>query len=752
MKKANTLKNIKQIILGALFMILPCYIVIAQGVIYKNVVFISSYSDNNKWSSDTRKALESYFESKNANVRVKGLYLNSETTTQEQKETSLNLFLSDSSDKIDAVIVLDYPATQLVLNSDNLLLHKKPIIFASTILPSYDKSRKNIIGFILNYGIKETFDIGVKMFPNTKNVYIWSDKTPKEQDFIEKAKQQLYGLDRNGIKISYGVNAKNDEDLLYALSKVKPNSIIILDQWLQDDQKSNYMPYYIYGALSKNTQVPILTTCETFVGKGFIGGYVLSSTMAGNALADRCIKILSGTDPGILQIGQISPMAIFDAKYIDKFDGSKNVLSKDTKVLNSFDDMVEKYFVSMIIAIILILAVIILVFQEIKNVKLIREVREKIAYEKKLRLNQKIIAMALPSINARMWSYDNRDGKFEYGEGKDKIVITIDLENNFQEFLQYVHPDDRTKFQLLFNKIRFKTDDVFSLAYRGNLVSKDQYSWWECRGILETRKSKEGTYKYLCGIDINIEKQKEIEQHLQEALDKSIQSEKLKTLFLSNISHEIRTPLNAIIGFSDMLANTDVKEEKAEYISIIKQNNKLLLRIVNNIIQLSKIESGDVDLHPQEMDLRALMEEMTGVYSKQVNEGVELLYESPYESCFIESDKNFIMQIMSNFLDNAIRFTTYGHIKIGYKIVDNGVQLFCKDTGIGLTDEEQKTIFSYFEKLEAFRQGVGLGLSLCHLLVKCLNGDIGVHSIKGEGSTFWIFIPCYPKLNSTILE
>lgn len=736
--------------LKILFVVLLCVFsyccLYAQGTANKNVVFISSYSDNHKWASDTRKALENRFVSKQIDVKIKGIYLNSETSTPTQQEQILNLFLSDTIEKPDIIVVLDYEASQLVLNSQNPLLHNVPIVYASSMQPSYNKERQNITGFTIKYGIKETFEIGRKMFPEAKKVYIWSDKTLQGKDFIAKAKQQLQGLDK-GVKISYGINAKNDEDLLFDLSNVDKNSFIIINEWLQDDEKHNYMPAYIYSSIAKETNVPILTTCEAFVGKGFIGGYVLSSTYVGNALADRCINIFNGSVPNMLPISAISPMPIFDAKYIDKFNGSKNVLSKEAKVLNSFDDMVEKYFVSMIIAIILIIAVIILVFQEIKNVKLIREVRAKIAYEKKLRLNQKIVAMALPSMNANMWSYDQRENKFEYGEGKSKVTIDIDLNNNFQGLLQYVHPDDRTKFQLLFNKLRFHAEDTFTLTYRGDLVGKGNYMWWECRGILETRKSKAGTYKYLCGIDINIDKQKEIEQHLQEALDKSIQSEKLKTLFLANMSHEIRTPLNAIVGFSDMLANTDIPEEKAEYIKVIKENNELLLRIIKNIIQLSQIESGFININLQDMDVNAFLEELVGVYAKNVNEGVELLCETPYECCVIESDKNFLMQIMDNFIDNAIRFTSSGHITLGYKIVDNGIELFCSDTGTGLTDEEQKKIFNYFEKLEAFRQGVGLGLSLCHSLVKCLNGKIGVQSEKNVGSTFWIFIPCKPNTN-----
>lgn len=228
------------------------------------------------------------------------------------------------------------------------------------------------------------------------------------------------------------------------------------------------------------------------------------------------------------------------------------------------------------------------------------------------------------------------------------------------------------------------------------------------------------------------------------AKEKAEQSDKLKSSFLANMSHEIRTPLNAIVGFSELLHYTEDKEERAEYLKIISTNNNLLLTLINDILDLSKIEAG-VELVKSIFDVSMLFTELTTVYSQKMNPGVAFIYENPNQSNIVNWDRGRLSQIMMNFVNNAIKFTQAGFIKIGYTIDDNRLRIYCTDTGIGIQEKDKGKIFTRFEKLNAFAQGTGLGLSICKAIIDAQGGSIGVDSEIGKGSTFWAEIPLEHK-------
>jgi len=243
-------------------------------------------------------------------------------------------------------------------------------------------------------------------------------------------------------------------------------------------------------------------------------------------------------------------------------------------------------------------------------------------------------------------------------------------------------------------------------------------------------------------MDINIDKHKEQEQKLSDALEKAVQSDKLKSAFIANISHEIRTPLNSIVGFSELMMHSENYEEKEGYCQIVKENNDILLKLINDILELSKLESGFLEINNVTVDLKQYFEQMAGLFNHRLDEGVELICDNPHKSCIVELDKNLLSQVISNFITNAIKFTHKGFIKIGYEVVDKGIKIYCQDTGIGIKQEDIPKIFNRFEKLNSFEQGTGLGLAICKSIIDALGGECGVDSKEGEGSNFWAFIPC----------
>ena len=240
---------------------------------------------------------------------------------------------------------------------------------------------------------------------------------------------------------------------------------------------------------------------------------------------------------------------------------------------------------------------------------------------------------------------------------------------------------------------------------------------------------------------ILIDKQKEDEIELRKAKDKAEESDRLKSAFLANMSHEIRTPLNAIVGFSNLLTIAENEEERDEYINIISSNNELLLQLINDILDVAKIEAGTLEFIDSEIDINALLSDIEQSSRLKAPEGVQVSFVEKLPYCIIMSDKNRLAQVITNFINNAIKFTKEGSIRFGYEHKDDKLLFYVKDTGCGIEPEKKDLVFNRFVKLNSFAQGTGLGLAICQMIVKKLGGEIGVESELGTGSTFWFTLP-----------
>ena len=309
---------------------------------------------------------------------------------------------------------------------------------------------------------------------------------------------------------------------------------------------------------------------------------------------------------------------------------------------------------------------------------------------------------------------------------------------------RHFHPDDRALL------IRFLDDArkglTTKLSKEMRVLREDDTYTWTHVNLLVKKYAPQDRIIEIISINYDITELKRTEEMLVKARDKAEASDRLKSAFLANMSHEIRTPLNAIVGFSSLLTSTENAAEKELYNSLIGHNNKLLLNLINDVIDLSKIESGYLELRPDWVNLTELLDESVAEYAHQVPSGVELLTNYPAHDSLVELDRLRIKQILSNFLSNALKNTTTGHVEVFYEVDHQSVRIGVKDTGRGIPQNMLEKIFERFEKLDSFAQGAGLGLPICKLIVEKMNGRILVDSQLGIGTTFIIELPCRSML------
>ncbi|WP_044271303.1 sensor histidine kinase [Bacteroides timonensis] len=304
----------------------------------------------------------------------------------------------------------------------------------------------------------------------------------------------------------------------------------------------------------------------------------------------------------------------------------------------------------------------------------------------------------------------------------------------------HVHPEDCAVLKHFVGQV--KEGKATSLSKevridRGN----GKYSWTSINVMVKNYRPQDGVIEMLC-INYDITPLKETEQKLIIARDKAEELDRLKSAFLANMSHEIRTPLNSIVGFSSLLAETDDREERQEYIKIVETNNELLLQLVSDILDLSKIESGTFDFVRSDLDVNESCMKIIKSMEMKVPETVDLVFEKYMPDCHIYTDKNRFMQVITNFINNALKFTKQGTIALGYEqTAPHEIKFYVRDTGVGIPKEKIDSIFERFVKLNTFVQGTGLGLSICKSLVSQMGGKIGVESTEGEGSCFWFTHP-----------
>ena len=342
-----------------------------------------------------------------------------------------------------------------------------------------------------------------------------------------------------------------------------------------------------------------------------------------------------------------------------------------------------------------------------------------------------------------IWEYDVATDKLsadfslndQIEESSFLTYLKEDRFSSVRDFIETLHPDDRHRvynkqFKRLVDGEIGKYVSVYRRVFDGKV-------YWLNSNVRAYKYSEDGKPSKIVSYTSNITEQREKELELMKVKE----ADKLKSAFLANMSHEIRTPLNAIVGFSDLVAETDDPEERQTYLDIIHTNNDLLLNLIGDILDFSKIEAGMLKYNIEDTNIKELCMEVYLSGSLKIKPGVKLLFDKNSPTVILRTDPQRILQVIANFVNNAIKFTSEGSITIFYETKENEVKVCVRDTGIGISEENRARVFERFIKINDFHQGTGLGLTISKTIIEYLGGTIGVDSVQGKGSTFWFTLP-----------
>ena len=361
--------------------------------------------------------------------------------------------------------------------------------------------------------------------------------------------------------------------------------------------------------------------------------------------------------------------------------------------------------------------------------------------DEELRERNYKMELTFKTVGMSYWDFDVESGQFR---AFNDPVNDFHSEKPIspEEYLSTAHPEDVDCVREYINRILLGVNSDFNLKYRSKTKWDDEWQTLLVTGI-PIERNKKGQVTRYTGIKINNTKWEKMAQELKDLKEKAELSDRLKSAFLANMSHEIRTPLNAIVGFSELMINCDDSSEKEEYMEIIQSNNELLLRLINDILDLSKIESGILERKPEKFNMSKVCSELyTMIQPKVTNPDVEFCLDESGPECLIFLDRNRLKQVWMNYLTNAVKCTQSGYIKMGYSIEGKGIRFYVEDSGVGIPVELQDRVFGRFQKLNEFAQGTGLGLAISRAIIEGAGGKVGFISQPGKGSTFWAWVPC----------
>lgn len=714
-----------------------------------DILLINSYHYTFKWTNDITNAVVKELPEAD-DYRISIEYLDTKRFSFQRQEVLYVEYLKEKYRTLDikGIICSDNDAFEFVLKHGKEIWGDVPVTFCGVNeLFKYDINSTNYFGVEEEIAIAQTLELILTLQPDLKELIVVSDSTLNGILFADQF-----------LRAARAINFPVDYDLIYAtsvellgetLKEVDPEkrAILLLSLYLP---RNGAVKDMILEAdfLKSCLDVPVYGTWDFLFGGFILGGVINTGEEQGRLAAQLLKRKLAGETfpPGYLV--KPTQTMVVDYNKLKYYNIDLSLVPKNALVLHEPENYFRKYRQEILIV------CSVLGFLIVINIILLRLLNEKRIAEAKLRKSEERLELALDGANVGLWDIDLENkavyinkwvsGLLGYGDSGIAHVTIGD-------WIKTCHPDDLGQVnEVLHMHLSGKVHD-FNTEARLQ-TSSGEYKWFSLHGkVVEVDQNS--TPRRMIGLMLDIDMQKQFEEQLRIAKEKAEESDRLKSSFLANVSHEIRTPMNAILGFSDILLDASIqKEDSLKFLSLIRSSGESLLALINDIIDISKIESGQFNIVIGKFDLHLLFDKISHIASTLINtynRDIELIIEKGVDqaSLFIESDQYRLEQIINNLISNAIKFTSRGHVKLSYTIPDNNtLEIRVTDTGRGISKEDQGVIFERFRQINPDPKinigGTGLGLAISKSITELLSGTICVDSAPDQGATFRVRIPC----------
>jgi PAS domain S-box-containing protein len=714
-----------------------------------DILLINSYHYTFKWTNDITNAVVKELPEAD-DYRISIEYLDTKRFSFQRQEVLYVEYLKEKYRTLDikGIICSDNDAFEFVLKHGKEIWGDVPVTFCGVNeLFKYDINSTNYFGVEEEIAIAQTLELILTLQPDLKELIVVSDSTLNGILFADQF-----------LRAARAINFPVDYDLIYAtsvellgetLKEVDPEkrAILLLSLYLP---RNGAVKDMILEAdfLKSCLDVPVYGTWDFLFGGFILGGVINTGEEQGRLAAQLLKRKLAGETfpPGYLV--KSTQTMVVDYNKLKYYNIDLSLVPKNALVLHEPENYFRKYRQEILIV------CSVLGFLIVINIILLRLLNEKRIAEAKLRKSEERLELALDGANVGLWDIDLENkavyinkwvsGLLGYGDsGIARVTIG--------DWIKTCHPDDLGQVnEVLHMHLSGKVHD-FNTEARLQ-TSSGEYKWFSLHGkVVEVDQNS--TPRRMIGLMLDIDMQKQFEEQLRIAKEKAEESDRLKSSFLANVSHEIRTPMNAILGFSDILLDASIqKEDSLKFLSLIRSSGESLLALINDIIDISKIESGQFNIVIGKFDLHLLFDKISHIASTLINtynRDIELIIEKGVDqaSLFIESDQYRLEQIINNLISNAIKFTSRGHVILSYTIPDNNtLEIRVTDTGRGISKEDQGVIFERFRQINPDPKinigGTGLGLAISKSITELLGGTICVDSAPDQGATFRVRIPC----------
>lgn len=719
----------------------------------RRILIVHSYEESYVGYPDFNRLIDKEFRRNGVDADIRIVYLDCEAFQEEPELKYMYHLLDSVSDgwEPDIILVNDDQAAYSLFKCCHPLAKEIPVVFGGVNYPNWEllKEYPNVTGFHDRMDLMKNIRLGAKLFGEDVELFTVLDSTYIDRQIRADIENQLKD---EKVTCMVGYSGTPREKRLHYPHKEGYTRFSSLSVRIGQKQEtanfiwtlSKYSTGMCYLQMKRDyTSVNIGNICAspslTAINEAFgyneklLGGYITTSLILAEEEVSAAIRILHGEKPSDIPVRESRKKYVVDWNVMQQRGISKESIPAECTIINI--PFREEYPVAWGTGVVLIIILLSTLFVWLFFLYRREQGRKRRAlYE--LESEKETLALAIEGSDTFAWKLENDHFVFEKEFWISQKMSAKSL--GFEELLSFMHPDHWDEVRGYWKNIS-KAGKVVSQV-RCDFNEKG-YQWWKFR--YKTILLPGGGYK-AAGLLLNIQAIKDREQELEEARLLAEKAE-LKQSFLANMSHEIRTPLNAIVGFSNILALDDgvSPEERLEYIGSINKNSDLLLKLINDILELSRIESGYMSFEYEKCFVSELVDSIYMTHQMLIPEQLEFIKELDAVQVEVMVDKGRLTQVITNFLNNASKFTKTGYIKLGYRYLSESdrVAIYVEDTGRGIELSEQKMIFSRFYKQDEFSQGAGLGLSICQVIVEKLRGKIELWSEPGKGSRFTVVLP-----------